>query len=352
MPVLDQAGYPQSGNNRTRATVRAEMADYSGGGKQPDIQAKVDRAWDAAVREFNSVPWAFNRQVQDILIDSNMKDNTTAPTVTNTGVLTGFTLDTGLKIVYWIEERVKVGNQIVRRNDENGQHTVTLTGTGAATTAVITRPAQLNPDATHWALFGTGIGNVNISNAWPDGSELAETVIANTTLEDPRVGFNPGIKGEPIYRSGFYDLNTNVRNPVKAFMVDPQGRERISVVFIPYRQYAIMLTRVATASRPLFYTLRNRYRTGQVIFHPRPATQNLWPIVRLIYDSPINLAGSDPGSQLDVPMEVDEAIFQRATAIFLHRLKGPEAVVGLDAAKKDFDLRQQVEAEYRDYEDI
>ena len=115
MPVLSGSGFPQTGANRTRAQVRDELADLSGGGNKPDIKAKADRAWDAAVREFNSVAWSFARVQEDIVIGSHMKDPL-APTVTNTGSGDGFVLGASASIDYWIEERrTGIGSSGARR---------------------------------------------------------------------------------------------------------------------------------------------------------------------------------------------------------------------------------------------
>lgn len=360
MPILTPSGYPQTSGNRTRSQVRAEMADYLGGGNKPDVQASIDAAWHSAIREFNAVGWSFNRVTADITMSSNMKNNAAAPTISrDAGVGIGFTLDAGTILYYWIEERVKVGNQIIRRNFAPVSTVVQLTGDGTNDKPVITRPTQVNADATHWCLFSTGLSQTAGPNAWPDGAELAEAPIATTTIEDLRIGNNVAIPGPNnpsgatglIYRSGFSDLPTNFRMPIKCHLLDEQGRERISLVYIPYRQYAIFLSRVATASRPLFYTLRNRFGQGQAIFHPRPAAQILWPTARVIYDSPIIIPGGSPDAVLQVPQEMDEAIFQRATAIFIQRKKGPEAAAGLPAANELFQLRLDLEAEYRDFED-
>lgn len=123
-----------------------------------------------------------------------MLANTTAPTYTNSGVGTGFTLSSGITITYWVEERVKSGTTILRRNAENGGTKLTITGTGVLIKPVITRPAQLNPDATHWALFGTAAGG-----AFPTGAEIAEVAIATTGIEDTRTGTDPLLPGGSLY---------------------------------------------------------------------------------------------------------------------------------------------------------
>lgn len=115
---------------------------------------------------------------------------TTAPTVLLTGVGTGFTLGAGNTIIYWVEERYKEGTTIVKRHASASAQTVTLTGTGALVKPVVSRPAIVNSDATHWALFASGA-----NGAFPVGGEIAEVVIATASIEDTRTGTNPTLTG-------------------------------------------------------------------------------------------------------------------------------------------------------------
>jgi len=95
------------------------------------------------------------------------------------GVGAGFTL-LGT-IFYWIEERVKVGTSIIRRNGATSATTVALLEDGTNDKPLITRPPVVNADATHWALFGTEANGV-----FPVGAEIAEVPIATTSIEDTR----------------------------------------------------------------------------------------------------------------------------------------------------------------------
>src|SRR5262245_41350095 len=183
MPVLSGSGFPQTGANRTRAQVRSELADMSGGANKPDIKAKADRAWESAIREFNSVAWSFNRLQEDIAIGSHMLDPL-QPTVTNTGSGTGFLLSAGASIDYWIEERVKDGNRVIRRSAAIAISVVKTVTVGVATTwkPVITPGVFQNPDATHWAIFRSGaygpvpgIQSASAASTFPNtGAELVE----------------------------------------------------------------------------------------------------------------------------------------------------------------------------------
>lgn len=124
-----------------------------------------------------------------------MLANTTSPSLSrDAGISTGFTLDSGATITYWIEERVKSGSSILRRNATLSTFTVTLTGDGSVDKPVITRPTIVNSDATHWALFATATNGV-----FPIGAELSEVAIATTTIEDTRTGTDPALPGGDSY---------------------------------------------------------------------------------------------------------------------------------------------------------
>jgi hypothetical protein len=116
-----------------------------------------------------------------------MLANTSAPTVSrDAGAGTGFTLTASSTIKYWVEERVKSGFTILRRNASTTAEVVTLTGDGTLDKPVITRPATVNSDATHWALYGT-----STDGSFPTGAEIAEVAIGTTTIEDTRTGTDP-----------------------------------------------------------------------------------------------------------------------------------------------------------------
>lgn len=126
-----------------------------------------------------------------------MLANTTVPTVSrDAGVGTGFILTTGKTITYWVEERVKSGSTVVKRNASTSLIIVTLTGDGSTDKPVITRPATVNSDATHWALFGTAT-----DGSFPTGAEIAEVSIGTTTIEDTRTGTDPLLPSGAAYES-------------------------------------------------------------------------------------------------------------------------------------------------------
>lgn len=118
------------------------------------------------------------------------------PTLTLTGVGTGFTLSPNNTMIYWIEERYKEGSTIVKRHASLSSFVVTLVGTGAVVKPVIFRPPVVNSDATHWALYGTAA-----NGAFPVGAEIAEAAISAASIEDLRTGTDPTLPSGSGYET-------------------------------------------------------------------------------------------------------------------------------------------------------
>jgi len=340
------SAFPQTSANRTRTTASSELAQYVGGESRGDSLIRCGQAWDAAVRAFNDIAWKFNRVVQDISIDSTMPDATTAPTVSrDAGSGVGFTLTTGTTVQYWVQERVKSGTTITKRNFAPSSAVVTLTGDGTNDKPVITRPATRGADTTHWALFGTAAGQ-----AYPDGAELGEVAIATTTIEDTRTGDNPLLPAAPtLYEPYDFDLATDFRNPRRAWWLSANGQEQGRVEYIEWEgAFTEFDWPSAAGGAELAYTVRNAFGTGKLMLWPRSRLPQTWPTMRLLYNKRIALA-TGAGDYLLVPPEVDEAIFQYATAIILSRVRSfQEAGQAFVLAAN---LRQTVEQEWRDWPD-
>jgi len=357
MSTLPDSGYPANGLNRTRAQVYADITDSVGGGNKPDVQAVVDRAWECAVRDFNTVPWKFTRTVDDIVIDSTMAASAAPPTVADTGSGVGFVLESGKTIRYWVEERIKSGARVLQRNDAQpagGQpQMATLTGTGAAVKPVVTRPAQRNPDATHWALFATASSGVLASTdaAFPHGYEVGETAIANTTIEDTRTGINPGMPpNSAIYQPGEYDLASPFRSPVRAHALDASGQTRYILQWVPWREWSQKRPwQITTGSNPLWYTARNWYRTGKVTFDPRPGLATTFPIIRLTYNTYI-ITPEGAEARLDVPQEIDQAIYDATSVAVRRNILGRDSV-GADELREQQERYYELEIQWRDFPD-
>ena len=126
-----------------------------------------------------------------------MTANASAPTVSrDAGSGTGMTITSGSTIKYWVEERVKSGSTILKRNAATSATVLTHTGDGTLDKPVITRPTTVNSEATHWALYGTAT-----NGSFPTGAEISEVVIATTTIEDTRSGADPVIPSGETYET-------------------------------------------------------------------------------------------------------------------------------------------------------
>lgn len=342
------AGFPQTGSNRTRAEIVKDILDYVGGESDNTMKDRAARALNAAIRKFNQVAWSFNRQIEDIQLDPTlgMLPNVSNPTVSrDAGVGTGFVLATGKVIRYWVEERVKSGSSVLKRNDGPATVIGTLTGDGSTDKPVITRPSVVNPDATHWALFATSTDGI-----YPDGGQIAEVPIATTTIEDTRTGNNPLLPTGGIFQGGEYDLNSDFRNPLYAHLIDEEGRERGSIHYVPWRQFTPNLVRQTTGTMPLMYTVRNAWRTGKVSFLPRIGTGPLtYPFARIAYNSRIAQLTGD-ANVLQVPEEVEQAILEAALVPMIAKYRSfDEARIARSDAQDSFNL---LAAEYQDFEDF
>lgn len=218
--------YPSTFQNRTRDAAKAELVEYTGGVGQTDALDRAGRAWDSAVREFNSVAWRFNIRVQDIALVDGQQD---------------------------------------------------------------------------------------------------------------------------------YDLADKFRSPVRCLMVDnspsPGPYTRSLVEWFPYAEWLVWRRSQLTGGPlPIRYTARNVHETGKVTFDPRPTAAFTYPTARLIYATWIDLA-TGGSSVLDVPPDVDEAIFQLAVAQLIAKNKrfGDDAKIAFDRAEE---MRMRVERNHRIYGEI
>jgi hypothetical protein len=127
-----------------------------------------------------------------------MLANTAAPMLfRDAGSGSGFTLTPGYTLTYWIEERVKDSSgTIIKRNVSAVAQCVTLTGDGTLDKPLITVPAYVNPDITHWALIGTAT-----NGAFPNGAEIAEVDISVLSISDTRTGSNPSLPAGNVYET-------------------------------------------------------------------------------------------------------------------------------------------------------
>ena len=230
---------------------------------------------------------------------------------------------------------------------------VTLTGSGSVVKPVITRPIQVNPEATHWALFATATsgGGSSTDAAYPHGFEVAEAAIAVTAIEDARVGINPGLPvSATIYQSGEYDLSAPFRSSVRALALDASGQTRYILTWVPWERWTQTRPwQITTGSNPLWYTARNWYKNGRITFDPRPGNATTYPMIRLTYNTYILPAAGADG-RLDVPQEIDQAIFDAASVTVRRNILGANAV-GPDELREMRERYFELEVQWRDHPD-
>lgn len=222
--VVELGGFPQTGSNRQRHLALAELAEYVGGVGRPEVLARAGRAWDAAVREFNTVSWRFNRVSQSI------------------------------------------------------------------------------------------------------------TLV-------------PGTKT--------YTLSTDFRGPYRACMLDSNGVEKWQLEWMTYECWLDIYSSGTSggSSLPDYYTAFNSHNAGLVRFEPWPTGTLTYPTAQLNYFRRIALAtGSD--DVLNVPMEVDEAVFQLAAAMLLERTKGSDSDDARNMRGQAKALRMECQLEHRDWPEL
>lgn len=146
-----------------------------------------------------------------------------------------------------------------------------------------------------------------------------------------------------------YSLQSNWRNPLRAQMVDSSSKTRQDVQWIPWvvwvSQYPDQST---TGSMPLTYTAINIHETGQITVDPVPATTLTYPTLRLFYHRRIEVPSSG-NDILEVPQEVEQAIFDESVWRFLRKIKTFREA--RDAQAAALLSRSAITFEYADFED-
>jgi len=148
-----------------------------------------------------------------------------------------------------------------------------------------------------------------------------------------------------------YDLLGEFHHPLRAVMLDANGKERFALEWVDFPVFAVHYVSQTTGSDPPSqYTIRNVHQTGKVTFNPRPVapTTGNYPTARIHYFRRISLpSGGD--SRLNVPAEVEAAIFKRALANFLHKMRNASEAAPVEALA--LDLKAEVYRLWRDYPD-
>jgi len=179
------------------------------------------------------------------------------------------------------------------------------------------------------------------SVAWRFNIKVQEITLDGTTVDGVT-----GVIGVPDYQ-----LTDKFRSPVRCQMLDAQKLSRTLVQWFTYNEWLVFRRNQLTGGPiPLRYTARNVHETGIVTFDPRPVGPLTYPTARIIYASWIDLQPT-AGSTLAVPPDVDEAIFQLATAKLIAKNKrfGGEAELAFKVAHE---MRMAVERNHRIYGEI
>lgn len=142
--------------------------------------------------------------------------------VADAGAGPGIELNAGSAIFYWIEERVKDGDTIIKRsgidNPSSGEILPMFVSADSTVKPRITLNAATNSDATHWAVYAsatkTGIADSATAVAlgptvFPVGAEIGEAPIGTTFIDDPRS------TGEEVTRweGSFFEQTAHVEDP-------------------------------------------------------------------------------------------------------------------------------------------
>lgn len=147
-----------------------------------------------------------------------------------------------------------------------------------------------------------------------------------------------------------YTLNTDFRSPLRAMLLDSDSKIAGGPLrWIPYIAWtASFPDQTGTGSEPEFYTVRNEHETGVVTVDPPTSGSNTYPTLRIDYHRRILTQAGDTGV-LNVPQEMDEAIFQLALAIFISKVRSyAEARDQFTLAAR---LRAECERMWRDYDE-
>ena len=152
--------------------------------------------------------------------------------------------------------------------------------------------------------------------------------------------------------SGEATLPTNFRGAVRLMLCNSDGE---TVEQIEYRDWRVWTItdpyQVAGGNAVNYYTSRNPHVDQTFIIDPIPdqTATFTYPTLRLFYSQRIELAAADD-EVLDVPVEVEEAIFSLALAKFISMMKGAKEAGTYESIA--FSKRTEVEQVWRDYEDF
>lgn len=147
-----------------------------------------------------------------------------------------------------------------------------------------------------------------------------------------------------------YELNDDFYKPKRVQLLDSNSVEVQRIRFIEYDSWVdwLSIQQRSGGPVPLNYTVRNAHTDGLIAVWPKSGTTLSHPTMRVHYFIRIAKAQNDD-TKLNVPEEVDEAIFQLAVYKVLSR--GRSFVQSRDARAAAFDMRLEIEQTWRDYPD-
>ncbi len=131
-----------------------------------------------------------------------------------------------------------------------------------------------------------------------------------------------------------YLLTSNFYKPKIAIALDSNNKTRYPRLrWIEWENFRMRRGDQSTGSNyPLIYTARNVHATGMMTFDPRPLSPFQYPKVHVEYFKRIEKTVA-PGEYLNVPREVDLAIFRLAVANFLEAKDKPSELAFTRAEK-------------------
>jgi hypothetical protein len=146
-----------------------------------------------------------------------------------------------------------------------------------------------------------------------------------------------------------YTLNTDWRAYNRAVLLDSNSVERITVEWIDWDRWTDEETQQTHSSGiPYFYTAENTHERGEVRVDPTPGSSITYPTLRLYYWRWIEVPTAG-GSQLNVPRDIDRAIYKLGVAMAVHKATtAREAAADYALAEQ---ARQKAEDRYRQWPD-
>lgn len=147
-----------------------------------------------------------------------------------------------------------------------------------------------------------------------------------------------------------FDLEGDFGAPERAFLLNSSSERKNKVNWIPFEELVDREEdNSGTATMPTRYSIFNPHGEGKVRVYPTLGSSITYPTLRILYFKRIAKA-SGPNSRLDVPVEVDQGIFDLAVAIMIARTQGPSAS---RAYFRDAEAQRiELERTWRGYPDI